>query len=227
MRAREQRGLTLIELTVALAIAVLLFSGAVMGIGALVGVKAKSAAGELSATLRSLYDTAALTGKTCRLVFALPDPRDEDASTRYWAECAAGAVTTTKDREGELKERSSERKEDERRASSLSTGEDGERLKDLLSHEKDRVEGAAKFAEFTTPEIEAREIPSSVRLSVWTKHQREAVTSGAAYVYFFPQGFTERAQIVVSQDDNAWTISVAPLTGKTSVVAEALEVPRS
>jgi general secretion pathway protein H len=66
-----------------------------------------------------------------------------------------------------------------------------------------------------------------VKLSVWTRHQREVARSGTAYLYFFPQGFTERAQLYVRQGDNVWTLSVSPLTGKTSVVGEALEVPRS
>ena len=42
----------------------LMFSAAAMGVGALTGSRARQAAGELSGTIRSLYDTANLTGKT-------------------------------------------------------------------------------------------------------------------------------------------------------------------
>ena len=49
-------------------------------------------------------------------------------------------------------------------------------------------------------------LPGGVRLSIWSKHQREAIKSGTAYLYFFPQGFTERSQVVVRQGNNAWTL---------------------
>ena len=60
-----------------------------------------------------------------------------------------------------------------------------------------------------------------------TRQQREPTEKGLAYLYFFPQGFTERAQVYVRQGDNVWTLRVQPLTGKVDVVGEALEVPRS
>src|SRR5512140_1350393 len=93
------RGLTLIELMIALAVAAVLFSAAVMGIGAITGAQAKKSAGELAGVIRSLYDTAALTGRTCRLAFELPGEKAEDQKARYRAECAAGAVTTSADRD--------------------------------------------------------------------------------------------------------------------------------
>jgi general secretion pathway protein H len=96
-----------------------------------------------------------------------------------------------------------------------------------MAQEKERVETAAKYSNYTAPEIEPHEFPRSVRVSIWTKHQRDAVGSGIAYLYFFPQGFTERAMVFVRQGNNVWTLLVSPLTGKTSVVGEQLEVPRS
>ena len=97
----HERGLTLIEIMVALMIAAVLFSAVVMSIGSITGTKAKAATSELAGVIRSLYDTAALSGKTCRLVFELPEPRSE-GRTRYRAECAAGNVTTARDRDTAL-----------------------------------------------------------------------------------------------------------------------------
>lgn len=96
-----------------------------------------------------------------------------------------------------------------------------------MAQEKDRVEAAARFSIYTTPELKPRQLPASVRISVWTKSQRQAVSSGTAYVYFFPQGFTEKAMIFVGQGNNVWTITVQPLTGKAVVVGDQLEIPRS
>src|SRR5262245_54810392 len=110
-RRRAERGLTLIEITVALLVVTLLFSAVPMGIGALVGAKAKESAGELAGTIRSLYDTAALTGKTCRLVFELPGLDDEQTPVRYHAECAGKGITTSRDREGMIEEEGERRAE--------------------------------------------------------------------------------------------------------------------
>ncbi|MGZ6132602.1 MAG: prepilin-type cleavage/methylation domain-containing protein, partial [Myxococcaceae bacterium] len=66
-----------------------------------------------------------------------------------------------------------------------------------------------------------------VRVSVWTSHQKAKIDSGLAYLYFFPQGYTERAQITVRQGKNVWTLLVSPLTGRTSIVDGEREVPKS
>lgn len=230
--ARNQRarrhGFTLVELTIAIAVMLVLFSAAVLSVRSITGARAKEATTELAGVVRSLYDTAALTGRTCRLVFELPGAKDEDGQVKYRAECAKGQITARKDREIELREAGSEKRDrdTDKRFKTLSSS-DQPTVQELLEREKGRVEENFKFSSFTSEEIPERALPSSVRLSVWTKHQRNAVTSGPAFLYFFPQGFTERAQIVVSQSGNDWTLSVAPLTGKVSTVAEALEVPRS
>ncbi|MDY7225444.1 pilus assembly FimT family protein [Hyalangium rubrum] len=229
---RAQRGLTLIEICIALLIAAVLFSAVVTSVGAITGSKAKAAAGELAGVIRSLYDSAALSGKTCRLVFEIPDPKSED-KTKYHAECAAGGVTTSRDREAALKDENRSREDekrsggDERRNFRSSDSGGAPSLQELMEQEQGRVEQAAKFSSYTAEEVEPRELPGGVTLSVWTRQQKTAVEQGVAYLYFFPQGYTEKAQVYVRQGDNVWTLTVSPLTGKVSVVAEELEVPRT
>jgi general secretion pathway protein H len=122
-------------------------------------------------------------------------------------------------------DRDRERRQDEE-ADRLRRQDDDERnLQDLMAEEKGRVESAARFEGFEDTKVKPHALPSNVRVSVWTRHQREAAKSGLAYLYFFPQGFTEQAQVTVKQGSNAWTIRVSPLTGKTSVVDKELEVP--
>ncbi|WIG96190.1 prepilin-type N-terminal cleavage/methylation domain-containing protein [Myxococcus sp. SDU36] len=234
---RAQRGLTLIEISIAIIIVAMLFSAAVMGIGSITGAKAKGSAGELAGLIRSLYDSAALRGQTCRLVFEIPDPKSEQA-TRYHAECAEGAVTTARDRDETLRTENSERERaarnrgsgsgrDERRNYlSGGSGTNAPSAQELLEGEKLRVENAARFSSYTSEEVPARELPADVKVSVWTRHQRQPVENGVAYLYFFPQGYTEKAYVYVQQGDNVWTLDVSPLTGKVQIVAEALEVPR-
>jgi general secretion pathway protein H len=223
----KQRGLTLIEIMVAMTIAVVLFSAVAMSVGAITGSKAKAATGELAGTIRYLYDTASLTGKTCRLVFNLPSQRDEDAKVQYWAECASGNIATSRDREAELKEATQER--DDRAKGKEPVGEfkDDSAFSELMAREENRVEDRAKFSDYTDEQVEKREFPTAVRVSVWTRHQKNETKDGLAYLYFFPQGFTERSMVKIRQGDNTWTIKISPLTGKANVVAEDVEIPRS
>lgn len=224
-----QRGLTLIELMVAIGIVAVLFGGVATGIGALTGSDARQAAGELAGTIRSVYDTAALSGKTCRIVFELPLQREgddeSDGQVVYRAECAASAVTTSRDRDEELK-RVGDADADRSAGRARKYGTGDAALKDLFAAEERRVENAANFSEFTSEEVQPRKFPSNVRVHVWTRHQQKPATSGKAFLYFFPQGFTEKAHVYVRQGDNVWTIAVSPLTGKTVVHGEELEVPR-
>jgi general secretion pathway protein H len=227
--ARRQRGLTLIEVTIAIGIVAVLFAAVTMSVGSITGAKAKSSATELAGVIRSMYDTAALSGKTCRLIFEMPDPKAEEGTVRYQAQCAASGVTTSRDRDTQLRDESREREEQKRDGPRNYTRRDDDTpgLDDLLAQEQARVESAARFSDYTAEEIKPRELPSDVTLSVWTRNQREPVDTGVAYLYFFPQGYTEKAQLYVRQGDNVWTLVVSPLTGKVTISSEALEVPRS
>jgi len=241
MSRRAHRGFTIIELMVAMAVAALLFAALILGIGALTGARARKAMGELGAAARSLYDTAALTGNTCRLVLLLP--RDDSAEFAYRAECANGPVTSAMDRDQEIRDatkaaveayrkssrggaRAVDPAADPRTVAGSAYRSSGSTLLDVLDSEKARVERAAAFSAFTTSEIQPRKM-NGVRVSVWTSHQKAKIDTGLAYLYFFPQGYTERAQVTVRQGKNVWTLLVSPITGKTSIVDGEPEIPKS
>ena len=225
----QARGMTLIEITVALAVAVILFSAVVMSVGALTGSKAKETTTQLAGTVRSLYDTAALTGKTCRLVFDLPNGKDDEGAVKIRAECAKSGITTQKNRDHELREAESNVKREGRKDDRFKrmASDDAPTVQELMAREKDRVDDQAKYAAYTSEEVPEKVLSPSVRISVWTRHQTKAVSSGPAYLYFFPQGYTERAQVAVRQGKNVWTLMVSPLSGKVSVVPDEVEVPSS
>lgn len=223
------RGLTLIEITVALAIAALLFGAVVMGVGALTGAKAKEASVELAGTIRSLYDSAALTGRTCRLVFHLPQSKEEDGEVSWRAECAKGQATASLKRDDELKEARTAKESKVKDDSRFRRLDDdaAPTLQELQEQEKKRIDEANRFANFESETVGEKTLPSSVRIEVWTSKQHKPAKDGVAYLYFFPQGYTERAQVWVKQGSNTWTLTVAPLTGKTKIFAEELELPRT
>ncbi|HYX91461.1 MAG TPA: prepilin-type N-terminal cleavage/methylation domain-containing protein [Myxococcaceae bacterium] len=227
---RTQRGLTLIELAIAIAIAAVLFAAVVTGVGAITGAKAKEAAGELAGTIRAMYDEAALTGRTCRIAFELPAENDQDGSVSYTPQCAKGAVALG-NRDEEIRAGNEGRREDQRSRSSRGRAErnfrltDDPTLEDVFASEKARVETEAQFSGFEPLDVGRAEISSAVRMSVWVRGQREPVRSGVAYLYFHPQGYADRARVFVQQGNNAWTIDVSPLTGKAEVIPGLEEVP--
>jgi general secretion pathway protein H len=229
---RSIRGMTLIEITVALGIVVVLFAAVVFGVGALTGAKAKESATELAGTIRALYDDAALSGRTCRLVFELPQERDEDGAVSWRAECAKSGITAGAKREDELRaandvdRRKGKLRDDDERFRPL-TSEGQPSMQELQAREAKRVEDAAKFSSFSSEDVVERQLPAGVTVEVWTQKQRQPVKHGTAYLYFFPQGYTERAQVWLRQGSNTWTLTISPLTGKTVIHNDALEVPRT
>jgi len=201
------RGLTLIELLVSLAIITVVLGLSVMGIGALTGTRAKAVTNELVGAIRTLYDKAALTGRTCRLTFSL----DDDTEPAYYqAECSERAVAVRRESAG---------------AAKLELQETMAPQTELEKEERRKIEALLTQTDFSASETKPRTLPSSVTVSVWTEHKLKAASHGKAHLYFFPQGFTENAQIVVRQSNNAWTLIVSGLTGKVQIVPEALEPP--
>lgn len=221
--ARVNAGFTLIEMMVALAIISVMFGAAVMGVGALTGAQAKQAATTLAGAVRVLFDSSALSGHTCRLVFELAE--NDETGTKFHAECAQGAIAVQSNRDEEL--RATKEAQEEKSEPDRGSFDRSPTLEDLMAQEKQRIAQQRTFGEFTSDEIPTQTIPTSVKVSVWTRSQKKYVTEGPAYLYFFPQGYTEKAHIRLQQGDNAWTLVVEPLTGKVRVVGEALEVPRS
>lgn len=76
--------------------------------------------------------------------------------------------------------------------------------------------------------VKKRELPDDVYFdSVWSQHQPEIYTAGTAFLYFFPHGETERAYIYLARDeDDVFTVVVDPVTGRTKVFGERIEIPR-
>lgn len=216
-----EQGLTLIELSIALLIVGLLLVAVVPSIEGVTGVRAREAAGKMSGIVRYMYNESALSGRPCRLVFDL----DQRA---YWAECTEGKFVLNSERErardgAKFDDKNEQDKIDRELANNTSfTGDDAEALK----AEKERILKQADFAEFTNDTVERQSLPKGVDLEVWVDHQREKYSKGQAYLYFFPQGYTERAQLYLSSGSTVYTLQVQALTGKVKAFPDELELPR-
>lgn len=102
---------------------------------------------------------------------------------------------------------------------------------DLEETLKKRLRRQAAFSPVSDEIGRAQRLKGDVRfLRVWTEHQKDGFVAGSAELYFFPTGYTERAIITVTDDDNGeriLNVQVNALTARTVINDDELEVPRS
>ncbi|AKU91325.1 pilus assembly FimT family protein [Vulgatibacter incomptus] len=203
----RERGFTLLELLVVIGVVVALGMAVIPSIEAVMGVKTREEVGKLAGSIRAMYGEAALSGRTCRLVFDLDE-------TLWWPECGAGRVRVSQREESSRGARVEEKAKDK-----WTTEEEKEAMAE--------VEAKRAFAPYESGSLAPnRRLPEGTTFeSVWTQHQTEPYTKGKAYLYFFPQGQTERAYLHVGDGRDTYTIIVNPMTGRTKVVGEKVPVP--
>ena len=207
---RQARGFTLIEVLIVVAVIAVMAAAAAPAVNSLTGASARASAGEIAGAYRYLFDTAALRHETCRLVLDL-DARE------WWAECTQAAPGGRRGQPVVAKDGTAE--DDERE---LARG-----FSDEPDPEKRRFLSRARFAEFKDRQVQKRKLRGSVAFDkVWTPRQRDVQSKGRAYVYFYPQGQGDRAQIPLVDGGNAYTVLTQPLTGRARVVPGIPEVPR-
>lgn len=204
---RGARGFTLIELGVVIGILALVAMVVVPSIEAAFGVRTREEAARVAGSIRAMYGESVLSGNTCRLVFDLDEHR-------YWPECASGRVAVAGQEES-LRGARVEEREDR----FYGTEEEEEAWR--------QIQAKSEFGAFESGLAPTRSLPDPVRIaSVWTQHQTEPYEAGTAFLYFFPNGQSERAWIHVSDEDDTYTIVVTPMTGRTRVMEGWVEIPR-
>lgn len=211
-----RRGLTLIEVTIALAVAALATGVAVVGINAITDAHLKSTSLELGGAIKFNYDRSIMEKRTQRLAM------DLDRNV-YWVEYTedAFAIAAERLRGPEGDKRDLEKKESaEDRARSFFNADPSDEVRAVME--------GGKASQFRPDEAtgEPRSLPGDVEFSkIWTGHQEESFTSGIAYLHFFRGGWTEPAQIELTDGDDYITLKVFPLTGRVRTYQERLEDP--
>jgi general secretion pathway protein H len=210
-RVRDQRGMTLIELSITLAIIALAVGVATLTLPNITHANLKSTAMKLAGSIRYAYDLAGRKNAAFRLALDL----DQKA---YWVESSSSEFVLVRDkeevREGMIKPEDQQR-EQSRRFVTRSMFENGDIWK---------PKGPPTFAAFAGALTKKQFLPDGISFKgVWVVHQKERVTAGMAYLYCFPTGITERAAIYLTDaSNNVFTLTVEPLTGHVAVTPEYL-----
>jgi prepilin-type N-terminal cleavage/methylation domain-containing protein len=201
---KTRSGFSIIEIMVVMAIiagmvilARPLFSG-------ITSLKLKEETSELIRVIRGHFAQASLLGLTYRVVLEIKTDKETNVeTTAYWVEASkeearAGVVV----------------KEEEERG--LWVG-DNDKEKEL----KEKYRKKPNFLPLKDKYGKRHELPSPVRLSgVWVEGMKERLREGTFYLYFSPMGFTQRAQISLTDDKKVFVLFVEPLTGEVSIENE-------
>jgi general secretion pathway protein H len=213
---RQQVGITLIELLIAIALIALLTGGVASGMGAFGSTRLRTSATMILSGIRVAMTQANTTGYPTRLVFDL-DQRTvhlEQANSRM------------------LRKMDDESKEDPSAGAAAATDAEREAAtaaKAILEGPHEPPPEFVPTAAFNTKDGTGkgpRSLEPEIRFkSVQTEHDSEPRSEGRAYLYFWPGGGTEKAVIVLTrpgQPDGS-SIVVSALTGRAAIVRGTVE----
>jgi general secretion pathway protein H len=213
LRSRSSaRGVTLVEVLIVVALIAILAGGAVFGSGMLSSSRLRAGSTLIASAVRLGLARANNSGHATRLVLDLDHDKvllEEASGSRMLREKeapAAGAEAATQAEQAAKAE--------------------SDRILEGPQAPRTAFKPVSQFAE--TPE--GRELGKGVDLfSVQTEHDEDPVTSGVAYVYFWPGGATERGNIQLKRvaSDQALTVMVSALTGRTKIEKGLVDLPEA
>jgi general secretion pathway protein H len=218
----------------------MLLGGAVYGVRALAKSDLRSSSLKLAGMIRYAFDRSITTGEYFRIVLDL-------TQSRFWLERSTERAYLARDKErspggGKAFDQEAEERrlaeEDARReereksrwatSASQSKGLFGASTDSFTYLEPPPKPKRAKFQTFTDAVLKLKGDVKTGRArlaDVYTPRQREPYTSGRAYLYFFPDGHTERALIHLRDGNDWYSLIVHPLTGRVEVKSGKVDLP--
>jgi general secretion pathway protein H len=217
-RATRQRGLTLIEIIVVLAIVAIVMGVAVAGSMQLPSAKLRRSATMLASAIKVAFTRATATSRNLRLVMDL-------GTQRIWLE--EGDVPMLVQSKDTTSTGGAEAVTDAERAAR----EEGNKIVKGPAIAKPSFHSIATYG-FGEAEggKDGKRLQSGITFrQVQIAHDDAPRTKDRAYLYFWPGGLTERASIQVrigesEEDYQTLTLLVSPLTGKVTVKAGPVDL---
>jgi len=219
-RVRRSRGVTLVELLIAIALVGMLTGGVVVGMGAVTSARLKRSASMVTGAVRVGYNYANANSRPARLVF------DFDARTVTLEETQGVMLLHKSDKTGGAMSATEAEQEAEQAADTIEQGPRAPKP----SFQAVRTLGLADESDAA-----GRTLSEGIRFrQIEVDHEDEPVTSGRAYLYFWPGGQTERASVQLmfgksadtTRDDDVLTLLVSPLTGKVQIEGGPVDMAR-
>lgn len=205
----KEKGITLIELVVAIAIIAFMFGVVVIAYnGSDANLKDFSA--KLQGTIRYTYNEAAIKGLYYRLRINLDEQTIQVESTEL------NSILSFLDSKHN-EESSQEQKKEE----------------DALSEEEKTAEDTAKQNAFVAENsflLKPLKLPSSIKIKdVFVEHEETKVENGEVSIYFFPQGWVEKTVINLCNEDESkcYSVEVFSPTAKSKIREEYYELQNS
>ena len=220
---RAERGVTLVEMLIVLALIAIFSAAVIAGSGQLSGAKLKKGTTMITAAVRVAFLRATVRSRSVRLVM------DLQQNTMWLEESDVPMLVQSKDKTGTG---GAEGVTDAERAAIA----EGDRIVKGPSAPRPgfhAVEMGLVAGTEAKDDKNVRHLPSGISFrEVQTAHDDEPRTKDRAYLYFWPGGLTERASIVLrigtsTEDSQAMTVLVSPLTGSTKIKSGdvALKLP--
>lgn len=238
-RRSSEHGFTLIEIIIVLAIIGLIMSLGVRGLRSLARSDLRVSATRVAGAMRYLFDRASTTGKVHRLVIDLEAGRywAEVSDDKFYAPREAESLDAARKREdAEVKEDEAKRDAEEKAASTAAASTFGSSsgLPMDSSYDPSKLDigefrpKRARFAAFK--DVALRPVTLNKRVvfrSVYTPRLTEPVTTGRAYIYFFPLGETEAAIVSLSDPagESVYSLVAHPITGRVRVYNQEVKPP--
>lgn len=220
---QRERGYSLIEIMLVMAIGGLVAGGAILGFRSLVRSEIRSTATKLAAAIRYSYDRAISTGAYYRLHINFDENsyRLEKADARVLLNTSERASRNGRGEDRDIEDRRAQEDDQKGQPSGVSS--------ELLPPPSPR---RPKFAAYVDSQLKPVRLSRARILDVMTPRQSEAYRRGHAYLHFFPDGHTERALIHIGPDsdnpaeDEQFSLLVHALTGRVEVLPGRAPTPR-
>jgi general secretion pathway protein H len=221
--SRARRGFSLIEVMVVVAIVGLLMGAAVYGFRSIAKSELRSSSSKLAGAIRYCFDRAVTTGSYYRLVLDLD-------GNKYWAERSDDRTYLTAGKEDspgkgealDVQALEKKRDEDDAKLQEMATSVGGQ----MISLDPPPKPKRAKFQTFKDATLPQVKLARAKLFDVYTPRQREPYIKGRAYLYFFPDGHTERAIVRLHDGDDFYSLVIHPLTGRVEVTSGKIDIPR-